>query len=499
MGIKNLPNKLNEAGKIKIGMKGEEITSKEGTVFRPPTRLDHFIITSTDKTEAGDFVQDTVLMDKIKASGRGVVNSAGDLVGIPVRLLYEDTDLNFPTRYASYVSGKLSCTGDGVASTKRLDDFKVEYSCPCDRLNPEYKGKDKCKATGKLTVVIDEASLFGQAHVFRTTGINSVMGIMGGIELIRTATKGHIAGLPLMLVVNNKSTTVPGEGTNTTVQVVSLCYRGDMMALRQETIKLLKEDQQFLIGMDELQKEAYAMGRDVVVSDEEERDFVEEFMPDARDESQAIKEVKNQQAADVVVDVQPEPEPEQAVQQKEVQEIEKPTNEMLLDRIVSCDDLDLSISLIRQLQKSEVVQYLKKYFPEVAFNAGDTKAVLVGMAVDLTKQMFAPQAEEQVAAKPESEPETQNSIKDEKPSAVANEYSWDDGPEITREQKIEILKLKTSFDKIVEGPESRWSNLIGSFVNKEGAALKTAVGLTTKQANVFIQKLNLFIDGEIPF
>ena len=496
MGIKNLPSRLNAAGNIKIGMKGEEVTSEGGVKFRPPTRLDHFVITTTDKTESGDFVLDTVLMDKIKASGRGVVNAAGDLIGIPVRLLYEDTDLNFPTRYASYVSGKLSCTGDGEKSTKRLDDFKVNHPCPCPRLDAEYTGKDKCKANGKLTVVIDEASLFGQAHVFRTTSINSVTGILGGIELIRTATKGHIAGLPLMLVVNNKSTTVPVIGTATTVQVVSLCYRGDMMALRQETIKLLKEDQQFLIGMDELQKEAYAMGQNIVVTEEEEPDFIDEFMPDARGEAPMVQKT--------VIDCKPEPEPEPEVK-KETPEIEKPVNDLLFDRIVNCDDIDLSISLIQQLPKAGVVQYLKTFFQETKFKETDAKAVLVALAIELTKELFtvmketpentdAPvvEHEEKKMADPvEQNPETQ-------PETTT--YSWDDGPAITREQKIEIVHLKKDeFEKNVDNHEIEWIKLVGMFLNKEGQPLRSAVDLTHAQAVIFIKLVNEFLTGQIPF
>jgi len=101
--IVNLPKKLNEAGKIKIGKKGAEVESKEGRKFRQPMRLDHFIITTTEKDENGDFIEDVELMDKIKESGRSMVNKDGNIIGIPIRLLYDDNELNFPNRYASYV------------------------------------------------------------------------------------------------------------------------------------------------------------------------------------------------------------------------------------------------------------------------------------------------------------------------------------------------------------------------------------------------------------
>jgi len=47
------------------GKKGEETTSKSGTNFRLPKRLDHFIITTTEKDEDGDFILDMPLMEKI--------------------------------------------------------------------------------------------------------------------------------------------------------------------------------------------------------------------------------------------------------------------------------------------------------------------------------------------------------------------------------------------------------------------------------------------------
>jgi len=498
--IKNLPNRLNEAGRIKIGVKGQEITSKEGNVFRPPQKLDYFLLTTTERDETtGDFVHDVKLMDELKGNG-GLVNSAGNLVGIPIRLLYEDINLNFPTRYVSYVSGKLSCTGDGEFSTKRLDDFKKTYSCPCERLGSEYTGKDKCKASGKLTVIIDNANLFGQCHVFRTTSINSVMGIMGGLNLIRTATKGHVAGIPLMLVLNNKTTTIPGVGTTTTVQVVSVCYRGSMEDLRNDTIKLIQEDKQFLIGMTQLEKEAYALNQDMVITPDEEKDFIEEFMPDARDmaatttTTTVIKE--EEKPIDAVECEKPEAVEVVVVEEKKPV-LSKEEGGLLLDRIVNCDDIDLSISLIQQLQKPAVIQYLKTYFPETVFKESEVKAVLVGMAIDLTKQMFnvIEETPENTDA-PVVEHETVATEKE--PTITA--YSFDDGPAITRELKIEIVKLKKNeFEKNVENHESEWSKMVGMFLNKDGAPLRSAVDMTQNQALIFIKLVNDCLTGQIPF
>jgi hypothetical protein len=436
--IKNLPNRLNAAGNIKIGVKGKEITSKEGNVFRPPQRLDHFILTTTERDESGDFVIDEKLMQSLKEKG-GIVNSAGNLVGIPIRLLYEDINLNFPTRYVSYVSGKLSCTGDGVESTKRLDNFEKKHPCPCDRLNPEYDKKDKCKASGKLTVIIDNANLFGQCHVFRTTSINSVMGIMGGLNLIRTATKGHIAGVPLYLVVNNKTTTIPGQGSTTTVQVVSVCYRGSMEDLRDATIKLIEQDKQFLIGMSALEKEAYVMGQDAIITPDEEADFVDEFMPDARAMQQQTK---------------PEPAPEVVPEVVETMPVEQPVKQEK-----------------RKRTKKEPVENVEpKTFDE------QIKTI------------------EKIAFPDEPEPTDTTPPVDEK-------YQYDTGPEITREQKIQLVHIKKDeLEKVKNYTEKTWQDILARFKNKDRQPIKSATEMTQKQAEELVRVLyNEILNKDIPF
>ncbi len=416
--IKGLARQLNEAGKIKIGKKGDEIVSSKGTTFRPPVKLDHFIITTTEKDGNGDLVEDAALMGKVKEAGRGRVNGNNDITGIPIRLLYDDNDLNFPSRLACYVNGILSCEGDGEVARKRIDNFEKDHSCPCNKFEPGYSGNDKCKANGTLTCVIDEAELFGQAHKFRTTSINSVKGILGGIELIKTATKGKIAGLPLMLVVDNKSTTIPGSGQQTVVQVVSICYRGSMADLRGECIQLLENEKKFLLGMDQLEKEAKANGAGVIVEPDEEMEFQEEFYPDSASDSDSASDVIIDVEADEVVvksdladdtsgqvsveKQKPEPaspsiagpvivnsrdllsEEGKAIAEKKSEEVEKDLNKIgLFNRLQRETDPDKAIALAKRNDKKYLIEYLKKNIhPEDIPADGSKKPAYVDAAVD---------------------------------------------------------------------------------------------------------------------
>ena len=276
--IKNLQVSLNEAGKIKIGNKGVPKISAQGKEFRLPQKLDHFLLTTTEKNDTGDFILDADLMDRIKESGTGIVNESGNLVGLPVRLLYDDIESNFPTRYACYAGNKLSCYGDGETAHRRIDDYKKPYPCPCDRLDPDYDGDQKCKANGRLTCMIDEAGFFGQAHVFRTTSINSIKGIWGGMELIKVATKGRLAGIPLMLTLSARHT------SRGVVYVVSICFNGTMEALRDSVHELAMKEKVYLLETHNKQM--------IAEPGEDEQDFIEEFYPTEVEAAEAVEPIK---------------------------------------------------------------------------------------------------------------------------------------------------------------------------------------------------------------
>jgi len=272
--VKGLMPGLAELGKIKIGKKGATITSTTGKEFRPPEKLDHFVITTTERTEDGDFAPDKDLMKKIKALPGAHCNADGELVSIPVRLMYNDVDLNFPTRYAAYEGRNLSCTGDGE---KAVTCSGRETTCPCDRLKLTYSGSDKCKINGILSVLIDGMDTIGGCYKFRTTSANTCKAIIGSLELIRLATGGLVAWLPLNLEMRPKTTTIPGTGKSTTVYVVSLSFRGDIATLRKTALDMAAEQRQYLLSMQDIEQAARKTSD---FASENTDDVVEEFYPD---------------------------------------------------------------------------------------------------------------------------------------------------------------------------------------------------------------------------
>jgi hypothetical protein len=254
MAIKGLTPQLAERGKIKIGEKGEMKTSAQGKQFAQPKKLDHFIITTVQRDQAGRLLLDTALMDRIKADQGGVPK----LVEIPVRLLYDDVDLNFLTRYSCYVGNRCWCTGDGEQA-ERYNEQSQKYdpvACPCERSDPLYPNRDKCKTLGTLQVLLEGVDRVGGVWKFRTTSWNTVNAILSSLALIKTITGGPLAGIPLHLVLSPKTVTVPTSGQSMVIYVVSLEYRGPEQKLAELGYEIAKRRIEHQIRMDRVEDEA---------------------------------------------------------------------------------------------------------------------------------------------------------------------------------------------------------------------------------------------------
>lgn len=518
--IYGLEPRLIEAGKIKIGKKGQTITSAQGNDFQPPVKMDHFEITTTVRDEKGNFIIDTGLMERIKKNG-GMVDKNGNLIAIPIRFLYDDPDLNFRTELNSYKGKHLSCKGDGKTSFKRVSEFKQEHKCPCSRIDADYSKKDKCKYFGTLTCIIDEAELLGQAHKFRTTSRNTVMGILGGIELIKIATGGIIAGLPLMLTLTPKTTVTPG-GHTTTVFIVSVCYRGSMAKLRADALAIAREQGQYRLSMNEIEEQAKRL--EPPVSEQDQADVAEEFFPDTV-EAEIISEkeitpeknapdvmekeagVKNAEHASQVMDLD-------ASQIKGL----PPQGQYkgIFDRLQQETDYEKAVKLLIRLQKDNIVYFLTACFENVEVDETLKKPELVALAKKVLKQTL-PQTEEQDTLPPDpADPETgsdgvpsgqwdKQEIENGKENPEKKTYprKWDTSGPVMPDQLRQVIALKSQAVKEGKMGASKeaWTKSVNYFLDADGTPIETAKQLTKNQGDSLIAILKDALNSNdgIPF
>ncbi len=276
--VKNITPGLVECGKIKIGKKGETRESKNGNSFQLPEKLDHFLVTKLERDDNNNFKIDLDIHKKLGDNPKR----------IPVRLLYDSIELNFQSRYACFAGRTLCCSGDGE-NADRINSKTgeiSEVSCPCEMVEPEFKGKHKCKLNGVLSVMLDDGKGVGGVWKFRTTSYNSIQGIMSSLTLIKSLTRGFLAGIPLDLTLNPKTVTIPGTTKQQTIQVVSFEYRGNLATLHKESIRIVGENKNHLLQMKEIESEAKLLlsSENAVLAEDEQGDIVDEFYPDPENE-----------------------------------------------------------------------------------------------------------------------------------------------------------------------------------------------------------------------
>lgn len=277
IGIKGLTPGLLERGKIKIGIKGAVRQTRDGnSSYQLPQKLDHFIVTSTVRGADGNFQHDSDVMQLLGAKP----------TEIPIRLVYDDIDLNFPARYACYQGKTLFCTGDGERARRaRIKSDKVDgydmVPCTCERQDPSYEGKDKCKITGTLSVMIDGAAAVGGVWKFRTTSYNSVVGIMSSLAMISRISGGRLAGIPLTMKLTAKTVQEPVTGSQQTIYVVGIEYKGTVEQLRDSGYKALLDDKTHGARIEDIERHARLLiAQQHDEYEVEADDIADEFFPE---------------------------------------------------------------------------------------------------------------------------------------------------------------------------------------------------------------------------
>jgi len=262
--IKGISPRLQEIGRIAVGEKGSK--SKSGKT-RLPTKLDNFIFTTLDKDDEDRYIRDHAMMEMF-----------GDhCTEIPIRLLYNDIELNFPTFYAKYARSGIKLRGDGESWTVYGTDGKREEVYDPNNERGFLDDKD-VKPHGILTMLVEGQNSVGGVFKFRTTSWNSINNILSSLSLIKNMC-GMLTYIPLKLVYRKKEVTPIGMGRKTWIPVVSVEFRGSIEELqskaeevRNYTTPHQREEMQ---EIEDAVREQLAVGETV----DEQRDVADEFAP----------------------------------------------------------------------------------------------------------------------------------------------------------------------------------------------------------------------------
>lgn len=265
-------------GRISIG----RVVEKNGK--RLPEKDDQFTITSQIKNKEGWIKHP--LDEQLRANA---LNQK--LRSIPVRMIFNDPDLNLRAEYNLFdrQTGRPLCVGDGQTCKRVTNQGFEQHPCPSPDLCSLAQGGN-CKPYGRLYVNLDESDELG-TFVFRTTGFNSIRTLAARLSYYHAASNGLLSCLPLQLTLRGKSTT---QSYRTPVYYVDLTLR-DGVSL-QEAIQTAKEiDQKSkLCGfnqtvLDQMAQQGYGNARFEVEGEEELDNIKEEFYSEKVTESVQIQ------------------------------------------------------------------------------------------------------------------------------------------------------------------------------------------------------------------
>ena len=261
-------------GRISIG----KVVEKNGK--RLPEKDDQFTITSQIQGKEGWIKHPLDEQLRAKAPNQ-------KLRSIPVRLIFNDPELNLRAEYSLFdrQTGRPVCVGNGETCQRKTNQGIEQHPCPSPDLCPLAQGGN-CKPYGRLHVNLDESDELG-TFIFRTTGFNSIRTLAARLSYYHAASNGLLSCLPLQLTLRGKSTT---QSYRTPVYYVDLTLRDGVHL--QEAIQTAKEiDQKSKLcgfnqaALDQMARQCFANAI-FEMNVEEGLDLVEEFYADENAESE---------------------------------------------------------------------------------------------------------------------------------------------------------------------------------------------------------------------
>ena len=198
-------------GRISIG----RVVEKNGK--RLPEKDDQFTVTTQIQTRDGWLLHP--LDEQLRKDAPG-----GKLRTIPVRMLFNDPDLNLRAAYSLFdrQTGRPLCVGDGELCRRQTAEGWQHLPCPGpDQCDIGKQGG--CKPYGRLSVRIGDDEDLG-VFVFRTTGYNSIRTLTARLRYYQAISGDRLADLPLALRLRGKSTT---QSHRTPIYYVDLTVRDE--------------------------------------------------------------------------------------------------------------------------------------------------------------------------------------------------------------------------------------------------------------------------------
>ena len=198
-------------GRISIG----KVVERNGK--RLPEKDDQFTITSQVQSRDGWLLHP--LNNELRHS------KEDKLRNIPIRLLFNEPELNFRVDYTLFdrQSGRPLCVGNGETCKRITQDGIHSLTCPSPDACQLAKG-GACKPYGRLNVIIGDEDSLG-SFVFRTTGFNSIRTLAARLHYFQAISGNRLACLPLELRLRGKSTR---QSHGTPIFYVDLTIRAGM-------------------------------------------------------------------------------------------------------------------------------------------------------------------------------------------------------------------------------------------------------------------------------
>jgi len=270
-------------GRISIG----KVVEKAGK--RLPEKDDQFTITSQVQNKDGWVVHP--LDEGLRKEQGGKIRS------IPIRLLFNDPDLNFRAEYSLFDrnTGRPLCVGNGETAKRQSDEGIKSLPCPSPDGCPLAKGGN-CKPYGRLNVALGDDDPLG-SFVFRTTGFNSIRTLAARLQYFQAISGDRLSCLPLELRLRGKSTR---QSHGTPIYYVDIIVRGGLSVEDALTEAKRLDEARQVAGFKQVALDAVArqgLGNGAFEDSEDDGGaVVEEFFPEVQESSTVERSQVSRQA-----------------------------------------------------------------------------------------------------------------------------------------------------------------------------------------------------------